>query len=117
MILIVKAQIGGGEHVVSVRGRGAWVLLELKAADENGCTPIDHPGPRWSGYVHKLRKHGIVIETRRLDALFEIERAINGRGAGERRAPCARKRASRFSRAGTPDCCVSAKPSRAPPRS
>src|ERR1700687_3438433 len=25
------------------------------------CTPIDHPGPRWSGYVHKLRKAGIVI--------------------------------------------------------
>jgi hypothetical protein len=24
---------------------------------------IDHPGPRWSGYIHKLRKVGIVIET------------------------------------------------------
>lgn len=25
--------------------------------------PIDNPAPRWSGYVHKLRKAGIVIET------------------------------------------------------
>ena len=32
-------------------------------------------------------------------------------------APCARKRASRFSRTCTPGCCVSAKPSHAPPRS
>ena len=61
-ILTVKAQIDGGRMVV-VRGRDAWALLELKAANDNGCTPIDHPGPRWSGYVHKLRKAGIVIET------------------------------------------------------
>jgi Winged helix domain len=63
MILIVKAQIGDTGPVVTVRGRDAWALLELKAANDNGCTPIDQPGPRWSGYVHKLRKAGIVIET------------------------------------------------------
>ena len=63
MILIVKAQIGETGPVVTVRGHDAWALLELKAANDNGCTPIDHPGPRWSGYVHKLRKAGIVIET------------------------------------------------------
>jgi hypothetical protein len=63
MILIVKAQIGQTGSVVTVRGRDAWALLELKAANDNGCTPIDHPGPRWSGYVHKLRKAGIIIDT------------------------------------------------------
>ena len=63
MILVVKAQIGENGQVVTVRGRDAWALLELKAANDNGCTPIDHPGPRCSGYVHKLRKAGIVIET------------------------------------------------------
>lgn len=52
---------------------------------------------------------------RRLDALFEIERAINGRGADERRA--VRQEVSRFSMTCTPGCCVSAKTSRAPPRS
>jgi hypothetical protein len=53
MILIVKAQIGETGPVVTVRGRDAWALLELKAANDNGCTPIDHPGPRWSGYVSR----------------------------------------------------------------
>ena len=33
--------------VVTVRGREAWALLALQAAGERGCTPIDHPGPRW----------------------------------------------------------------------
>jgi hypothetical protein len=60
MILVVKAQIGKTGPVVTVRGRDAWALLELKAANDNGSTPIDHPGPRWSGYVHKLRKAGII---------------------------------------------------------
>ena len=60
-ILTIKAQINGGQ-IVTVR-RDAWALLELQAANDNGCTPINHPGPRWSGYVHKLRNLGIVIET------------------------------------------------------
>jgi len=46
MILIVIAQIGETGPVVTVRGRDALALLELKAANDNGCTPIDHPGPR-----------------------------------------------------------------------
>jgi hypothetical protein len=62
-ILVVTAQINETGPVVTVRGRDAWALLELKPANDTGCTPIDHPGPRWSGYVHKLRKAGIVIET------------------------------------------------------
>ena len=49
--------------VVSLIGRGAWALRQLKSGDTRGCTPIDHPGPRWAAYVHKLRKAGIVIET------------------------------------------------------
>lgn len=48
----------------SVQGRDAWALLELIKAGQTGCTPIDHPGPRWSAYVFKLkRKHGLDIET------------------------------------------------------
>ena len=35
----------------------------LVKAGTAGCTPINHPGPRWSGYVHKLRKLGIHVET------------------------------------------------------
>jgi hypothetical protein len=48
---------------VTVRGREAWALRMLLAAGERGCTPIDHPGPRWSGYIHDRRKLGFVIET------------------------------------------------------
>ncbi len=44
-------------------GRDAWALLELIQAGEAGCTPIDHPGPRWSGYVFNLRQLGLAIET------------------------------------------------------
>lgn len=45
-------------------GRDAWALAELVRAGERGCTPIDHPGPRWSAYVFKLRNAGLDIETR-----------------------------------------------------
>jgi hypothetical protein len=60
MILVVKARIGDTRPM---RGRDAWALLELNAANDSGCTPIDHPGPHWSGYVHNLRKLGISVET------------------------------------------------------
>jgi hypothetical protein len=48
----------------SFTGRDAWALAELVRAGERGCTPIDHPGPRWSAYVFKLRAAGLDIETR-----------------------------------------------------
>ena len=48
---------------VVAHGRDAWALLELYRAGDAGCTPISHPGPRWSGYVHKLRRRGLRIET------------------------------------------------------
>lgn len=47
----------------NVSGRDAWALSELVRAGVRGCTPIDNPGPRWSGYVHNLRKLGLAIET------------------------------------------------------
>lgn len=47
-----------------LRGRYAWALSELVKAGDSGCTPIAHPGPRWSAYVHKLRhEYGLAIET------------------------------------------------------
>lgn len=62
--LTIRVRVGDDNGpVVVVRGREAWALRMLVAAGDRGCTPIDHPGPRWSGYVHDLRKLGIVIET------------------------------------------------------
>ena len=53
----------GTERQLQFKGRDAWALDELIGAGPLGCTPIDHPGPRWSGYVHKLRRAGLDIET------------------------------------------------------
>ena len=44
-------------------GREAWTLRHLLNAGATGVTTIDHPAPRWSHYVYKLRKAGLVIST------------------------------------------------------
>lgn len=46
-----------------VTDRDAWALLQLQIAGQRGVTPIDNPAPRWSAYVHNLRKLGAPIET------------------------------------------------------
>jgi hypothetical protein len=53
-----------GPRTITLTGRFAWALGALIHAGATGCTPITTPGPRWSGYVHKLRhKYGINIVT------------------------------------------------------
>ncbi len=62
--LIITARVLPDGQPFKIIGRDAWALRNLVTADAAGCTPIDHPGPRWSAYVHKLRtKFGLVIET------------------------------------------------------
>lgn len=59
----VRNANGSLRHIV-LTGRLAWALRQLIDADRRGCTPLDHPGPRWSAYVHKLRhEYGLDIET------------------------------------------------------
>jgi len=48
---------------IHVSGRNRWALHNLMAAGAKGCTPIDNPAPRWSGYVHDCRNLGVNIET------------------------------------------------------
>ena len=63
--LVVAARTSPDGTTFTVKGRDAWALLELVKAGANGCTPIDSPGPRWSGYVFNLKRtHGLNIETR-----------------------------------------------------
>lgn len=50
---------------VKATGRERWALEALIAAGPQGCVPIETPGPRWSAYVHDLRKLGVPIETHR----------------------------------------------------
>ena len=52
-----------GHHSQKRSGRLAWALLELQRAGQGGVTPINNPAPRWSGYVHSLRKLGLTIKT------------------------------------------------------
>jgi hypothetical protein len=61
--LTITARILPDGATITVIGRDAWALRNLVNAGARGCTPIDHPGPRWSHYVFKLRRFGFVIET------------------------------------------------------
>ena len=55
--------IGGEMRSIAVSGRDRWALERLMDAGARGCTPIDEPAPRWSGYVFNLRQMGVEIET------------------------------------------------------
>lgn len=44
-------------------GREAWTLQRLIDAGPRGVTTIDHPAPRWSHYIFKLRRAGLTIST------------------------------------------------------
>lgn len=62
--LYVMARVGPDGSTFTTTGRDAWALGELVAAGSEGCTPITHPGPRWSAYVYTLRRErGLVIDT------------------------------------------------------
>ena len=60
---IVRMTVRFGDRNIVLPGREAWAMENLLRQGENGCTPIDVPGPRWSSYIHKLRGRGFVIET------------------------------------------------------
>lgn len=48
---------------VTLRGHNLWTMRRVITAGCIGCTPIDNPAPRWSGYVRNLREHGVAIDT------------------------------------------------------
>jgi hypothetical protein len=54
----IAFNVNEGEDVRTINpaGRDAWALGELILAGETGCTPLTHVGPRWSGYIFKLRR-------------------------------------------------------------
>ena len=55
---------GEDSRIIIPRGRDAWALASLLSAGVEGCTPIDHVGPRWSHYIWKLRTvYGLAIES------------------------------------------------------
>ncbi|WP_407166591.1 hypothetical protein [Bradyrhizobium sp. ORS 111] len=44
-------------------GREAWALRQLVNAGAHGLTTLEHPAPRWSHYIYKLRRAGLSIST------------------------------------------------------
>jgi hypothetical protein len=60
---VVSMKIQHGERTLAVTGRKAWALDALITRGDAGVTPLEHVGPRWSDYIHKLRKDGLDIET------------------------------------------------------
>jgi hypothetical protein len=62
--LTAKLQLPNSDtRVLRLVGRDAWALMELVRCGPRGCTPIDNPGPRWSAYIHNLRKVAFAIVT------------------------------------------------------
>jgi hypothetical protein len=62
-VLFSVVDAHGAARILELKGRNAWALTELVRAGNDGCTPIDTPGPRWSSYVHKLRRRGLDVQT------------------------------------------------------
>lgn len=54
---------GEAPYLIHAKGRDRWALQSLISQGRKGCTPIENPAPRWSAYIHKLRKLGVDIET------------------------------------------------------
>lgn len=53
---------GDQPRLVTVIGRDAWMLGNLVSAGAKGCTTLEHPAPRTSHYIWKLRHtYGIAI--------------------------------------------------------
>ena len=64
LAVLAEIQDGQAEPVrVAVEGRPAWALLRLVEAGPDGLTTLAQPAPRWSAYVHRLRKLGVSIAT------------------------------------------------------
>lgn len=64
---VVSVQVGIGNGVLTISGREGWALHALIKSGTEGVTPLTWNGPRWSDYVHKLRRRGLNVETIRED--------------------------------------------------
>ena len=62
VVELLVQRLDTGE-MLRVKGREAWTLNCLLETGESGVIPVDRPAPRWSAYVHSLRKRGLVIDT------------------------------------------------------
>jgi len=59
----ISVRIGPNGSARTFKGRFGWALAQLIRTGKRGVTPIDHPAPRWSHYIYRLRREGIPIKT------------------------------------------------------
>lgn len=62
VVELLVQRLDTGE-MLRLKGREAWTLSSLVETGERGVIPLERPAPRWSAYVHTLRKRGLVIDT------------------------------------------------------
>ncbi|GEO17857.1 winged helix domain-containing protein [Microvirga aerophila] len=62
-VVELLVQRDDSREVLRLKGREAWTLASLIEVGEGGLTPLERPAPRWSAYVHTLRKRGLAIDT------------------------------------------------------
>ena len=58
----ISVQLPDG-RCATFTGRDAWALRHLVNAGNAGLTTLSQPAPRWSHYIYKLRRGGLVIST------------------------------------------------------
>lgn len=65
MKALFLAENGAGEiSFLELSGSDAWAPNELVDAEAAGFAPITHPGPRWRGYVDRLRHQRGLVPSR-----------------------------------------------------
>jgi hypothetical protein len=62
IVELLVQRLDTGE-MLRLKGREAWTLSSLLETGLTGVIPLERPAPRWSAYVHSLRKRGLVIDT------------------------------------------------------
>jgi hypothetical protein len=62
VVELLVQRLDTGE-MLRLKGREAWTLSCLLETKAKGVIPLERPAPRWSAYVHSLRKRGLVIDT------------------------------------------------------
>lgn len=63
MKIAVTLNLGDQPRTFELDGRLGWTMAQLAFAGPKGVATVERPAPRWSAYVHELRKLGIAIET------------------------------------------------------
>ena len=62
VVELLVQRLDTGE-MLRLKGREAWTLSCLLETVRERRHSLERPAPRWSAYVHSLRKRGLVIDT------------------------------------------------------